>query len=505
MATSLVLTTGCATVTEKRYVENNTFISTYPKMAIKVSPELKYVGEYRGNIFKDTQTGMRTANIERVFHIFLEKGDEGDINKGLVIATFKLSTGFHWLSESLKEPRNAVDSGEIKINGKVWPYAIWPTTNFFGPAKDFVQNHGFSPNQYFLAGVISKVIDHTQGEVLGGTKLAIYYIEDRRISGSDSAQFMDRGLKAIQFLGTQSIELKTPVLQTESTELRFPFYILIQQNDEVQEYGKLKYRVQKGDVLKVLMRKTCLDGYSECWQVQNVKTGLIGYVAAQRMRKRHFIRQNQQGLRSEKGKVTVTTNLSSVSQADIDRVRNEAEKALHNISPILGVQNDKSVNIRIVKGGICNAYGGVISLPIWHVRNKKAAIVHEVTHIIASHSNNRFFSEGLAIYFQERFGEDHAFPNFSGVSLDELARTNKKRLFPFNELSNSNDIFRGVGTEERRIAYIETGSFFSFLIETYGEQKVRALHNLVSLDYEKVYGKNLRELEKEWRNHLFSS
>ena len=211
----------------------------------------------------------------------------------------------------------------------------------------------------------------------------------------------------------------------------------------------------------------------------------------------------KQGHLREEGKVTVTTNLSSVSQADIDRVRNEAEKALYNICPILGVQNNKSVNIIIVKRGICNAYGGVISLPIWHVRNKKAAIVHEVTHIIASHSYNRFFSEGLAIYFQERFGEDHGFPNFSGVPLDELARSNKNRFFPINELSNSNDIFRRVGTEERRIAYIETGSFFTFLIETYGEQKVRALHNSLSLGYERVYGNNLRELEKEWRNHLF--
>ena len=213
---------------------------------------------------------------------------------------------------------------------------------------------------------------------------------------------------------------------------------------------------------------------------------------------------SKQGLLREQGRVIVTTNLSSVSQADIDRVANEAEKALNNICSILGVQNDKSVNIIIVKRGICNSKGGIISLPIWHVRNKKAAIAHEVTHIIASHSYNRFFSEGLAIYFQERFGEDNGFPNFSGVPLDELVRSNKNRLFPINELSNNNDIFRQVGTEERKIAYIEAGSFFSFLIQTYGEQKLRMLHNSLNLDYEKVYGRNLKELEKEWKNHLFT-
>jgi hypothetical protein len=63
MAISLALSVSCATMSERRYVENNTFISTYPKMAIKVTPELKYVGEYHGDKFKDAQFAMRTANI----------------------------------------------------------------------------------------------------------------------------------------------------------------------------------------------------------------------------------------------------------------------------------------------------------------------------------------------------------------------------------------------------------------------------------------------------------
>ena len=77
-----------------------------------------------------------------------------------------------------------------------------------------------------------------------------------------------------------------------SPELEIPFFVLIQRNDEVQEGGKLKYRVEKGDVLKVLRRKTCLDGYSECWEVQNIKTGVIGYVVARRMKEWHSIRQS---------------------------------------------------------------------------------------------------------------------------------------------------------------------------------------------------------------------
>jgi hypothetical protein len=83
-----------------------------------------------------------------------------------------------------------------------------------------------------------------------------------------------------------------PAQPTVAPELNIPFYVVIQKNDKVYEYGKLKYTVQKGDILKVRMRKTCRDGSGECWQVQNIKTGVIGYVVARRMKEWHSIRQS---------------------------------------------------------------------------------------------------------------------------------------------------------------------------------------------------------------------
>jgi hypothetical protein len=296
MAISLVLSVSCATMSEKRYVENNTFVSTYPKLAIKVSPEFEYLGEYHGDIFKDgIGYDFERAKVEEVFYIFCQKGDGGDINKGVVIATYTVSEGFYWTSDALKKPGSAMDSGEIKISGKVWPYAVWRTKNFFGPAKDFVQDHGLSTNQHFMVGVISRVIDHTPtgGDALGNTKMAIYYIEDQRICGYDLAQFRNRGLEAVHFIGSESTESKTQSPQIKSTELELPFYISIQQDDMVYEYGKLKYNVQKGDVLEVLKRQTCRTGYGECWMVMNVKTMMIGYVEARRMRELHSLSQTQ--------------------------------------------------------------------------------------------------------------------------------------------------------------------------------------------------------------------
>ena len=199
--------------------------------------------------------------------------------------------------------------------------------------------------------------------------------------------------------------------------------------------------------------------------------------------------------------ITVTTKLNDVSQSDIESVKKEVRNALNSIPPVLGIKYKKIPIINIVDYGICNAQGGIVSVPIAHVRDKSAAIIHEVTHIIAKHESNSFFSEGLAVYFQERFGEYHVFPNFS-VPLDELVRNYEDQLVQIINLNNDNEIFGQVGTERRRIAYIEAGSFFNFLVFKYGEQKLADLHNSRTLNYKKVFGKNIKELEVEWKSYI---
>lgn len=203
------------------------------------------------------------------------------------------------------------------------------------------------------------------------------------------------------------------------------------------------------------------------------------------------------------GQITVSTSLNNISQADINRVKKEAEVALNNVCPLLGIKWNKRIKIQIVEGGICNAYGGVVSLPLRHVQNKTAVVVHEVTHIVAKHSDNRFFSEGLAVCFQQRFGEDRGFPDFGGP-LHILANSyiESQQFIPLSNLKYNNDIFRAVGTHKRKIAYVEAGSFFGFLLEKYGEQKLSTLHNSWFLNYKNVYGKSIKELEAEWKDFI---
>ena len=201
--------------------------------------------------------------------------------------------------------------------------------------------------------------------------------------------------------------------------------------------------------------------------------------------------------------IKISTQLNAVvSQADIESIKKEIEKALHYIPPILGIEYKKNIKVKIVDDGICDAKGDIILLPILHLRDKSAVIIHEVTHIIAKHENNSFFSEGLAVYFQERFGGFDGFPNYS-VPLDYLVRNHKEQLLQITKLKNDNRIFEQLETEQRRIAYIEAGSFINFLVVRYGEQKLAELHNSKSLNYKEVYGVEIQKLEAEWKNYVF--
>lgn len=203
-------------------------------------------------------------------------------------------------------------------------------------------------------------------------------------------------------------------------------------------------------------------------------------------------------------RVTVSTELQGISVDDIENVHNEAQSALAYISQILGIPGYKNANIQIVESGICYATGETVSLSFGHVKDSTAPIIHEVTHILANHGHNSFFSEGLAVYFQDRFGRTASFPNFS-IPLDELLKLHQNQLISLRHLMGDNNIFEQVGTEGRRIAYIQAGSFVNFLVEKYGEQKLAELHNSRTLDFYMVFGKQLADLEKEWRNFVFGS
>lgn len=77
-------------------------------------------------------------------------------------------------------------------------------------------------------------------------------------------------------------------------------YIAIQEPDRVYEFKKVKYSVDKGDVLEITMEKFCPDGMRTCYEVKNLSTGQYGYVLKDRMEKRHRIYRKNDSTKEKK-------------------------------------------------------------------------------------------------------------------------------------------------------------------------------------------------------------
>ncbi|MBN2546023.1 MAG: hypothetical protein JXB50_09510 [Spirochaetes bacterium] len=71
-------------------------------------------------------------------------------------------------------------------------------------------------------------------------------------------------------------------------------------------------------------------------------------------------------------------------------------------------------------------------------------------------------------------------------------------------MNNNNDTFRKLGTNERETAFIQAGSFMTFLYDKYGETKFIELHKNDKLDYEYVYKKTIEQLESEWLDYIYN-
>jgi len=200
--------------------------------------------------------------------------------------------------------------------------------------------------------------------------------------------------------------------------------------------------------------------------------------------------------------VRVVAKTDKAEKTDIRRIEGEVTAGLAAITKALDIEVKKKVHVRIVEGGICCVKDGAITLPIRHVENLTAAPIHELMHILTLDTFNRFYSEGIAIYFQESYGEDNAFPNFDGVVFHDLVAEYSDNIVQLEYLIENPKVFGREGTDERKQAYIQTGSFHIYLVEKYGIAKLKELYYSRYIDYEKVYRKTIAELEAEWLKYV---
>jgi hypothetical protein len=138
---------------------------------------------------------------------------------------------------------------------------------------------------------------------------------------------------------------------------------------------------------------------------------------------------------------------------------------------------------------------------------------HEVVHLYSSVFGRTvsLFSEGLAVAYQINAPAGETSPKWSGVLLDDLARTFRQQgRLPSLVAIADNAAFRAI---DPNVAYPVSGSFVRYLIDTYGLSRMKQLYGAtqptdsgdrVATVFATVYGRTLADAERDWLARLTS-
>jgi hypothetical protein len=222
---------------------------------------------------------------------------------------------------------------------------------------------------------------------------------------------------------------------------------------------------------------------------------------------------------------------------DLDRLRGWCadERWFPDAFPVMQVF--VSDEYRISRALIPAAIGrrGRMEFPAWKIVAGEAAIAHELVHVYFP-NGNRLLAEGFAIHLQAGLGSNPVFPNF-GRPLHEMAIEVLRKMVPefangdagsldtihlraLDRIATPSGLRLRVGlrfyhVDEVGLAHLYplAGSFVTFLIETRGLERFRALYMRTPLKplerdagsperWTEVYGGSLDEIEREWKAKL---
>ncbi len=127
---------------------------------------------------------------------------------------------------------------------------------------------------------------------------------------------------------------------------------------------------------------------------------------------------------------------------------------------------------------------------------------HEDTHLLSLPwgLSIYLFCEGLAQYMEDSFMN-------KDLHLASKELLNENKLYPIQWLCDNNN-WQNV---EPTIIYPQVGSFIRFLIEQYGKDKFKEVYQNISRNHdmfknlfeiERVYSKDISQLEKEWKDFI---
>lgn len=162
------------------------------------------------------------------------------------------------------------------------------------------------------------------------------------------------------------------------------------------------------------------------------------------------------------------------------------------------------VNLRPGRG-VSHSHQGQGAIELYWVREVRAPIIHELTHVLAGYTaaNGHWTQEGFASYMQDRYGEDDAFPTQKMAHALVRVIRQEGSFLPMLEVMQDRRRARYFGLRnpwERWLAYTQSTSLCRYLIETYGAEKFLRLYDrpFEAIDFNALYGRSAQEVIDDW-------
>ncbi len=208
----------------------------------------------------------------------------------------------------------------------------------------------------------------------------------------------------------------------------------------------------------------------------------------------------------------VIHNQGNFTAGEVQRVRTQLEAGAAALSEYLGpaATRRSPVVVNLWAGaGVSHSHHGQGSIELYWVRERRAPIIHELTHVLAGYtaSNGHWTQEGFASYMQDRYGEDIAFPTQRMAHGLVKALREDGRLLPMLEIMKDRDraTYFGLRTPwSRWLAYTQSTSFCQFLIERYGKERFFEIYDrsVETMDFTGLYGRTAEVLIAEWSSYV---
>ncbi len=156
------------------------------------------------------------------------------------------------------------------------------------------------------------------------------------------------------------------------------------------------------------------------------------------------------------------------------------------------------------KGNAFHKPPSTIHIPSRLIRKSHAITAHEITHLLTQGWASRVLKEGLAVYAQQRFGEQQGWPNYRHTVHAAARRWMSDNPVAIRTLGDAETALRNAqpGETARKLAaYSFAGSWVMWILDVKLNGDVtRFMSQLYrSGDYESALKQTGKSLEREWR------